>query len=377
MNTQRVYLVPGMFGFGKLAGYDYFSHLELALEERFRAAGVPLQLEVVAQPPTASLTVRARLLAERIARSSAGQDGPIHVLGHSTGGLDARLLLSPGGQIASGPAHADWLGRVRSVVCMNTPHHGTPLAAYFTTTAGTRLLYALSLLTVTSLSLGRLPLTAFSGLVAGIGAFDDRFGTDSQLVDRFTDQLLGVIGERGRDEIHDYLQHVRGEQGGIVQLMPEVMELFNASVSDRPGVRYGCVFSAAPAPGPRRAAGLVLNPLGALSFAVYTTVYGFSSLHVARYPYATPTPAQARCLELGLGRPASPAMVDGIVPTLSMLWGEPLWCGAADHLDVVGHFADERRPARHVDWLSSHAGFRSRDFARMVDAITEFMLADG
>jgi hypothetical protein len=237
-------------------------------------------------------------------------------------------------------------------------------------------LYTLSLLTVSSLSLGRLPLTAFSGLVAGLGALDERFGSECQLVDRVTDQLLRVIGERGQGEIHDYLQHVRRDQGGIVQLMPEVMELFNASVTDRPGVRYASAFSAAPAPGPRRAAGLLLNPLGALSFAIYTTVYGFSALYDLRYPYATPTPAQALCLEQGLGKPATPTMVDGIVPTLSMLWGEPLWCGRADHLDVVGHFADDSQPPQHVDWLSSNARFRNGHFATMLDAIAGFMLSD-
>lgn len=377
MSTEHVYLVPGMFGFGRLAGYDYFVHLRRALEARYRAADRSLRLEIVATPPTASLTVRARVLAEQIARTSGAQPGPIHIVGHSTGGLDARLLLSPGGRIAAEAGGERWLPRVRSVVCMNTPHYGTPLAGYFTTAAGTRLLYALSLLTVTSLSLGRLPLTAFSGLVAGLGALDERFGPESQLIDRITDQLLRVIGERGQGEIHDYLQHVRQDQGGIVQLMPEVMELFNASVTDRPGVRYGSVFSAAPAPGPRRVAGLLLNPLGALSFAVYTTVYGFSALHDLRYPYAAPTPQQTLCLEQGLGKAGLPNMVDGIVPTLSMLWGEPLWCGPADHLDVVGHFADDSRPQQHVDWLSSQARFRNRHFAAMLDAVAGFMLADG
>lgn len=377
MSAHHVYLVPGMFGFGKLAGYDYFVHVERALAERFARAGASLALELVAPPPTASLTVRARVLAERVGRTSAARPGPIHVLGHSTGGLDARLLLSPGSRVVADPAAERWLSRVSSVVCVNTPHYGTPLAGYFTTAAGTRLLYALSLLTVTSLSVGRLPLTAFSGLIAALAALDERLGTDIQLIDRITEQLLRIIGERGQGEIHDYLEHVRNDQGGIVQLMPEVMELFNAAVVDRPGVRYGSVFSAAPAPGPKRVASLLFNPLGALSFAVYTTVYGFSALYDARYPYASPTPAQRRCLERALGKSVSPAMVDGIVPTLSMLWGEPLWCGRADHLDVVGHFADGRRPVRHFDWLASHAYFGNRDFEAMMDAIVAFMLAGG
>ena len=36
---HRIYYSPGIFGFGKLAHYDYFAHVERALEARFLAAG--------------------------------------------------------------------------------------------------------------------------------------------------------------------------------------------------------------------------------------------------------------------------------------------------------------------------------------------------
>jgi hypothetical protein len=57
-----------------------------------------------------------------------------------------------------------------------------------------------------------------------------------------------------------------------------------------------------------------------------------------------------------------------------MLWGELIWCGPGDHLDVVGHFEDDRKPPAHVDWLHSGAHFRRREFAAMVDAICAFLL---
>ena len=66
--TTHVYLIPGMFGFGKLAGYDYFSHMEMALARRFHKAGVELHIEVLTAPPTASIRRRAAVVASQIAQ---------------------------------------------------------------------------------------------------------------------------------------------------------------------------------------------------------------------------------------------------------------------------------------------------------------------
>jgi len=65
---------------------------------------------------------------------------------------------------------------------------------------------------------------------------------------------------------------------------------------------------------------------------------------------------------------------DGVVPTLSMVWDRLLWCGAADHLDVLGHFHDEFRPSRHVDWLTSGGDFGRPQFWRMMDTLVRFQL---
>jgi triacylglycerol lipase len=372
--THHVYLIPGLFGFAELAGYDYFEHLERVLAERFGAAGAPLALHIVPAPPTASISMRAVEIARTIARDAGGHEGPIHLLGHSTGGLDGRLLLSPAVRLPLNRGELGWTLRVRTLVSVNAPHHGTPLAGYFATVSGTRVLYALSLFTVMSLTFGRLPLSLFSRLLAAISGFDRQLGLDIGLLEEVTGQVLRFVDERGRQEIKDYLEHVRHDQGGIIQLMPEVMELFNSAVGDNPAVRYGCVATAAPAPSPRRVIAAALSPMAALQLAIYTGVYGVASRASSRYPYALPDAAQALMLTRGLGRIGTD-LVDGIVPTLSMLWGELLWCGHADHLDVVGHFADDGAvPRRHVDWLSSGARFRRDDFAAMTDAICRFMI---
>src|SRR6478752_3140621 len=38
--VHSVYFVPGMFGFGELAGYDYFHHMREGLDARYARAGV-------------------------------------------------------------------------------------------------------------------------------------------------------------------------------------------------------------------------------------------------------------------------------------------------------------------------------------------------
>jgi triacylglycerol lipase len=133
---HHVYLIPGLFGFGKLAGLDYFEHLERALSERFERAGKRLHMEVVPAPPTASIPLRASIVAQLVARTSSKDNGPIHLVGHSTGGLDARMLVAPGINVPAAPEHLRWLDRVESVLSINAPHYGTPLAGYFTTAAG-------------------------------------------------------------------------------------------------------------------------------------------------------------------------------------------------------------------------------------------------
>jgi triacylglycerol lipase len=183
--AHHVFLIPGLFGFGKLAGYDYFEHFERALGVHFSAARATLRTTVVSTPPTASIPLRAAILAQHLAEH-ASADSSIHLVGHSTGGLDARLLLSPGVRLALGELPLGWRSQVKSCISINTPHHGTPLAGYFTTVAGTRMLYFLSLLTVASLSVGRLPLAAVSGVLGAFSGLDQKLGVHLRFVDELT-----------------------------------------------------------------------------------------------------------------------------------------------------------------------------------------------
>jgi hypothetical protein len=60
-----------MFGFARLAAYDYFDHVKTALAQRFRARGHATEIRVVEVHPTASIRRRAAKLAQMLAHTSS------------------------------------------------------------------------------------------------------------------------------------------------------------------------------------------------------------------------------------------------------------------------------------------------------------------
>ena len=357
-----------MFGFKTLGSYDYFCHVEAGVRQRFRDAGRDVRVVVVDVHPTASIRRRAgRLLAAIVA--SAAPDGPIHLVGHSTGGLDARLAASPTMNIDGFLEHPPQLARVRSVTTMSTPHFGTPLASFFATVSGQRLLYAVSALTVSALKLGAPPLALASSLVAAFGRIDRALGLELELIDRLTEGVVRVLDDASSRELRQYLRQLRNDQGAIIQLSPESMDLFQAGVEDRPGILYQCTAAYAPAPGARNWARLLLSPWANLSTPIFATLYRLTSLENAVYPCAAPRADETLTTALGYLPP--PEASDGVVPIRSQLWGKVAWAGRGDHLDVVGHFAGPG----HVDWLSSGSEFDRWRFEAMLDAIVKGILA--
>lgn len=364
-----------MFGFGRLAGYDYFHHVKSALSPHFWNRGLDVSFHDVPCPPTSSLRERARVLATTIAHT-AGEDSVIHLLGHSTGGLDARLALAPTVNIGVSPSLMNWRGRVRSLVTLNTPHYGTPLASYFATVSGTRMLYAISLLTAVSLRLGEPSLAIFSRLLAGVGSLDALLGGDMKLFSRLTDGVLRFVDKDGRSEITEYLSKVRTDQGAVIQITPEAMDLFNAAVENAEHVRYGCVVAAAPRPRSLKAARRIRGPYMAMTAALYATLSQFTNQPHERYGYAEASSPELRAMTDALGTKPDDERGDGIVPILSMLWGELLWTEEADHLDTLGHFHDDQKPPIHTDWLTSGSNLTRERFSRMMSAVASFQLAE-
>jgi triacylglycerol lipase len=371
-----------MFGFGRLASYDYFVHLERALGNVLRKGGDEVATWVLDVAPTSSVRFRAARLAELVARTSNDGDGPIHLVGHSTGGIDACLVASPDVHLPCDEEARDWLPRLASVTTLSTPHHGTPLASFFATVSGQRMLYALSALTVIALTLGSPPIAVASALVMAIGRIDHALGLDLKVLDRSTESLLRMFDEARSREVRAYLDEIRADQGAMVQLMPEAMELYQATLRDRPGVLYQCTVSMAPPPSPMNWVRAMTSPWGTLSTSIFAALWGITSRVDPRYPCADKDAGDAEAvLTRVFGRPPGPRANDGVVPLRSQLRGRVVWAGQADHLDVLGHFDGGRPRSRskdepsHVDWLRSGAKFDRDRFDVMTRAIADGMRA--
>ena len=384
---HRVYFAPGMFGFGRLASYDYFAHLERAIGDRLRAAGDDVETWVLDVAPTASVRRRAGRYAELVARTCDLDEGhgggPIHLVGHSTGGLDARMLASPD---VSLPVDADamrWLPRLASVTTLSTPHLGTPLASFFATVSGQRMLYALSALTFIALSFGSPPLAAASALVMTIGRLDRTLGLDLRVIDRATEALLRVLDDARSREVRAYLEAIKEDQGAMIQLTPEAMELYQAGITDRPNLLCQSTASMAPPPSPGGWMRTLKNPWSTISNTIFATLYGITSRYDEHYPCAAKTASveAEAALTRAFGRAPGARANDGVVPIRSQLWGRVVWAGYADHLDVLGHFPDDAANAaalpgepRHVDWLASGANFDRVRFRALTTAVADGML---
>ena len=265
-----------------------------------------------------------------------------------------RLLTAPGVGLPTALDVERLAARVRTVVTVSTPHHGTPIASFFTTLQGQQLMQLLSLSTIYVLNFGHLPLAA----LLWMGSFFVRFGglvAGSELLDELFGKLLEDFTPARRRAVRKLLRDVVRDQALMLQLTPEAMEVFNASVLQRPGIRYGAVVGQAAPPSLRATLHAGIDPAAQVTHALYSALYRLIAAAPVRVSPQL-APAQARALRRAYRAMPSPAANDGIVPTLSQAWGQVIHAAVADHLDVLGHFrdADARSSPRRL------ARFRER-----------------
>jgi len=212
-----------------------------------------------------------------------------------------------------------------------------------------------------SLRAGRLPV----GVVLRMVKLLRRPGAKPQgVVDQIFADLLADFSIDRRRALADFFGSIRGDQDLVAQITPAATDVFNASTQDRPSVRYGCVVTRARPPG---LASLVRAGLGVYAQSTHAV---FAALHRicarTRESGARLIPAaDAELLRRAFDRATAAGENDGIVPTESQLWGDPIAGVWADHLDVIGHFDHPTHVPPHFDWLVSGTGFSRPQFERL------------
>jgi hypothetical protein len=370
---HHLLLVPGFFGFANLGDFAYFAHVRDLLTDLGPVLGIDGEIRVVKTAPTAALSRRAAILAEAIDDLLNRAGGEVSIVGHSSGGLDARLVVSPEVSLPTEVDVERCARAVRSVVTVSTPHYGTPVAVFFNNLLGQQLLKILSLSTIYSLRAGRLPLGAVLRIAGLLRRPRARPGG---VVDQVFGQLLGDFSHGRRRILEAFFRSLGGDQDLVAQITPAGMDVFNAATDDRPGVRYGCVTTRARPPGLRSAFGAGLGAYAQATHALYVGLYRIASAtpHKKEPPL---TLQQAAPLRLAYGRLPDGRANDGMVPTRSQVWGEVIRAVWADHLDVIGHFNLPTHVPPHFDWLSSGAGFSRAQFEECWEAVARFVAAAG
>ena len=364
---RQVYLVPGFFGYSRLGGLNYFMRVRKVLEAALEERGIEAEVHECRTQPTGSIRKRTVRLIDEIQANGGLEADEIHLVGHSTGGLDIRLLATPGVRVRDDDVGRRIADKVRSVISMATPHFGTPLATVFTTVPGRNLLEMLSTLALSRP--GRLGIFMGSKLATAVARFDDRFGFKNTMLDYAVNKLLQYITSNPDDPIWTFLREVSTDQGAIIQLTPEGTDLFNAAVIDRPGVAYRSIITAAP---PTTVSGmlkLMVRDRGPTP-AIFRLMYAMAAREHPAYPYPSPASQMAPRVQASLPFALDEATNDGVVPTLSQVYGTPILTVVGDHLDVVGQFRNAGGD-RMADWLPSGSSFTEESFRKVYAAVAD------
>lgn len=391
----EIFLVPGFLGFQLLGDLDYFLDVEQVLkrhltEKKIKAEVYPVDIKV----PAGSLRLRAAQLAKEAAAMHSAKAKSVHFVGHSTGGLDIRMMLSPGGAIDSGrdlvedpaseegvyltPAEKqnlpDLLEKTTSATSVATPHRGTPIANYAMRFAFDRLLRASH--DFLEEPLPECFLRQGLGLASSVTKPIKPFLREQS----FLSWIIGTVLSAKPDSVVRYLQQAGSDVGALRNLTQEGMDMGDALLLDRPGVRYGSIITGTNEP---------TDMIATSDFFLWWTTVFFRAARrlVARknpdYDYISVEKNKdmlKRYCEDRLDHPEAGELEindqtsDGVVPTRSQAYGEVLGVFASDHLDCVGHFPHYQEDGKPVSgWVRSGAGFNRRRHELLWGRVAEFV----
>jgi triacylglycerol lipase len=282
MAQRLVFLVPGFFGFTSIGAVSYFEDVQSVLARALRRRRVDARIVICSTQPTASIPRRAEALRRQVIASGGLRARELHFIGHSTGGLDVRMLLTPGVKISRSGTEERIAGLTKTAISVNTPHHGTPLANHFVTIQGQTLLLVVSALATSGQ--GRSAILAAAKAVAMVARLDDWIGRSEGPLDRLSAGVLRQMRFDRRDPVWKYLGEIERDQGAVLQLTPEGIELFDAAVSDRAGIDYRCVVSGVPRPHERFRVKEVMDPEHLVLRSLFRLLHALTARPHARYP---------------------------------------------------------------------------------------------
>jgi len=373
--ADQVLLVPGFFGFGSFGREGrphivYFDHVIKAMvAARPELSG---RIHVHEPPPMGSLQARVRTLQDAVLQRLGGallrgetrRPGPrIHIIGHSTGGLDARLLANPRYRFngEDRKLRTQLLRHLGTVVTLSAPQHGTPIAKSFMSGLPRLVLEGMSVATIMA-DAGRV--TQRLG-VPGIGLAYTLFQAvrPRAHVNGVIDLLTGMDEETAR-QIERFRGMVMSDTRILHDLVPERMATLNERLGDH-GARLVEIVTVAPRPSWTR------GGLHALDRRlVYALCYAGAARRDFRPQSFPKGPWIAACAP-GTERETvedAPRANDGVVPASSQtLAGNAARIVLADHLDVIGHF--EWR--WNTTLFKSGAGFGRREFEELWRFVAE------
>ncbi|HYQ46463.1 MAG TPA: hypothetical protein VER11_31055 [Polyangiaceae bacterium] len=367
--THHVLLIPGFFGFGKFGELSYFSGVREAIEVAFERLGLNVTVTEVPTLPMSSIRWRAARVLETLAAVAKHADGPIHLIGHSTGGLDARLAIAPTAALPTDVVFDDY-ERVKTLVTVCAPHYGTPVATYFTRPMGRFLIRTVGGYLIFMLERGRVPLKLALRLGYFVVRARDPFRKRPGAFDDLYEKLLSDLSEPRILELATFLKAVVKDQSLLFQLTPAGCDLLNACTAD-PKIAYASVVARARPPSWRNAWRSLRDLYAQLMFPVYAFMYRAAR----RDELGNPPLSATQIAQLQQSSSTLPVRSDsdGVVPTLSQVWGQVLYFAEADHLDVVGQYGLSTQAARTGDWIPSFSAFGRDQFLELWNRVAVFI----
>jgi len=361
--VTQVYLVPGFFGFTELGSFNYFNRVSEVLGRALSERSVDAEIVETDTLPTGSIRHRATRLLEVVREHRGLEHDNLHFVGHSAGGLDVRMLLTPGVHLLPTGEENEIAARTGTAISVSTPHYGTPLASFFTGLNGPNLLYVLTLLATSGP--GRYGLYIASRFLYALAGLDRFIGQEENILDSFAENVLRKLRPQRGDDLWKFIQQISQDQGAMVQLAPDSMHLFNGEVQDRKNVEYVSFVSASPPPRLREFMIRPRNLYQPITHAIYALCYTLAGRVHRQYPYSTPGVEDMKRIRDQLPFQLDAGTNDGIVPALSQLWGRLGGVVLGDHLDVVGQFQHVWEGEVYSTWLHSGSSFDDKRFQKL------------